>query len=289
MTSTEQKSQEVENALNTWLDRPDAERFHFTEPMASMQQQLGENMIQKSIMVDLKSVHNWYGNRFVKEGLERQDTSLREPFFAWGYYTARIAGIFARAYPANPPRLSFTDLAMIFSTCLQAKWYDKSKEIFHSIILGLDTKYLNKGLAFSTSSWFILDLANSCYATGINLSRFNYPKNMGIYQDVLDNWNTTDVKEVDRLVAALSDHHLDIAGFNEQTPNDFSFEKEFVFAYEITAWLSLRKLMGLENPETFFHPLMQLVINKAPGEEILFTANETCERVLQKLKEEFPE
>lgn len=288
MALTEQKVQEVVNELKEWFSKPNAEDFHFKEPSNQIETILTESKVQKAVMVDLKTLNNWYGNKFVYLALAENDLSTEPVFFASSYYVSVIADIFALGYPGNPPKLLFTDLAMFLANCLQAKWYDKSHEIIDIINKGLSTKFLKGGLNYAKAAWFITEIANKAFNIRADYSSYKYPSTLGVYQQALDKWNTTDLAEVDKMVSEMCDYHLSQADFSEETPLEFSFVKEFVFTYEILAWLSVREKGGIKNPESFTHALMQLPVNKLPVQPIAFNNVKLYEEILKKLKEEFP-
>lgn len=288
MALTEQKVQAVVSELKEWFSKPNAEDFHFKEPSNQIEVILTEPKVQKAVMVDLKTLNNWYGNKFVYRALEENDLSAQPVFFASSYYVAVIADIFALGYPGNPPKVLFTDLALFLANCLQAKWYDKSHEVIDIINKGLATKFLKGGLNYAKAAWFITEIANKAFDITADYSSYKYPGTLGVYQPALDKWNTTDLAELDNIVSEMCDYHLSQADFNEETPLEFSFVKEFVFTYEILAWLSVREKMGIKNPESFSHPLMQLSVNKLPAQPIPFNNIKSFDAILKKLKEEFP-
>lgn len=288
MTLTEQKVQEVISELKEWFNKPNAEDFYFKEPSNQIETILTESKMQKAVMVDLKTLSNWYGNKFIYRALAENDLSTEPVFFSSSYYVSVIANIFALGYPGNPPKLLFTDLAMFLSNCLQAKWYDRSHEIIDIINQGLSTKFLKGGLKYSKAAWFIVEIANKAFNITADYTSYNYPATLGVYQQALDKWNTTDLQELDIIVSEMCEYHLSQADFNEETPLEFSFVKEFVFTYEILAWLSVREKMGIKNPESLTHALMQLPVNKLPVQAIPFNSIKLFDNVLKKLKEEFP-
>jgi hypothetical protein len=288
MTSTAQKVQEVVSELKDWFNKPNTTDFHFKEPSNQIEVILAASKVEKAVIVDLKTLNNWYGNEFIYRALAENNLSSQPVFFASSYYTGIIADILAVGYPNNPPKVLFTDMALFLSNCLQAKWYDKSHELIDIINKGLRTKFLKGGLNSAKASWFIVAIANKAFNIAADYSSYNYPGTLGIYQQTLDKWDTTDLLELDRIVTEMCEYHLSQADFNEATPLAFSLVKEFVFTYEILTWLSVREKIGISNPESFTHPLMQLPINKLPVQAISFNNIKLFDNVLEKLKEEFP-
>ena len=90
---------------------------------------------------------------------------------------------------------------------------------------------------------------------------------MGVYQEAIDFWNSNDLDKIDRIVSKLCDFHLEQATFGDPDDNmriQFSRVVEFVYAFEILSWLSIREMVGLKNPTTFSHPLMKMRLNSLP-------------------------
>ncbi len=59
--------------------------------------------------------------------------------------------------------------------------------------------------------------------------------------------------------------------------------------YEILCWLRLREWVGLANPETFDHPLMQQALAKLPTPVPLPTPETPLlDQVIAKFKQEYP-
>ncbi len=288
MILSDQKTQEVVSELKDWFNKPNAENFHFQEPSNQIEIILAEPKMQKSVIVDLKALNNWYGNKFIYRALTENDLSTQPVFFASSYYIAVIADLFASGYPGNPPKIQFTDMAMFLGNCLQAKWYDRSHEIIDIINKGLPTKFLNGGLSFARAAWFIVEMGNKAFNITTDYTSYKHPGTLGIYQQALEKWNTTDLHELDNIVTEMCEYHLSQADFKEETTLEFSFVKEFVFTYEILAWLAVREKMGLRNLESFTHPLMQLPVNKLPVQPIPFNNIKSFDDILRRLKVEFP-
>ena len=289
MNSTEQKTSEVTSELDEWLKKPNAADFYYQRPLGEVDKALEQPKLAKSLLVDLKSLNTWYGHHYVYNALTGAATPGDQTSFAGnGYYTALIASVFAQGYPANPPKIQFTEMTYWLAACLHARWYEESGRLIRAIDRELDTKFLKGGLNFSKAAWFIVKVAGNGFQVNVDYTKYNYPKDMGVYREVLDNWDTADKDLLDRMVSALCDDHLAQADFSEEKVFEFSHVEEFVYVYEILAWLSVREMRGLGNLSAYSHPLMQLPLNRLPENPLPFKKMEPGEQIVKRLKEEFP-
>lgn len=189
-----------------------------------------------------------------------------------GYHILVLADKFGDIYAnKNPPFLLFHKVAFWLANTFILNWKDKSRELVEIINKNLNTGVLKGGWEIKPSSWFILEIANKAFGLDYNLFKFNYPHNMGVYQNALGFWDTKDLDQLDSIASSLCDYHLENATYGkEETTPDIQFGDSpwFVYAFEILTWLRAREIMGLNNPEKFTHPLMQLAINQLPKNPI---------------------
>lgn len=289
MGTTEQKRTEVINEISLWLQTPNAKRFYHDKPIEQITQILAQPKLPKSLLVDLKLINTWYGHHFVYETLTgAANKSTQSDFASMAFYTAVIASLFAQGYPGNPPKLQFTDMTYWLALCLHARWHVQASQLIQAIDGELDTKFLHGGENFNKVAWFIIQVTNNGFDVPIDYSRYKYPRDMGVYHAALEAWDTTDTKAMDNLVSHLCDYHLSQANFAEEKFYEFSFVDQYVFVYEVHAWLSMREKRGLLNPSTFSHPVMRLPINLPQKAKLPFKKFDFAEQVVSRLKEEFP-
>lgn len=195
-------------------------------------------------------------------------------------------------YPKNPPQPAFEKSAYWLANCLSQKWYQESEILIEIINEGLHTKFLDGGWDIKTASWFILEIANNGFQKSIDLSGLNYPKDMGVYQKALDNWDTENLTLLDDIISGLCDFHLNEASHGDLSDHaskrdpmflQFSSTRWFVYAFEILAWLSIREKKGIKNPEKFSHPLMNIELNKSAKESAPMPKSELFKEVMAKL------
>ncbi|WP_123774169.1 hypothetical protein [[Flexibacter] sp. ATCC 35103] len=281
MSITEKKKQEAEAELKEWLQKPDREQEDYYRNIKKIEEELTLEKIRKSIRLPFKYLDNWYSNNFVYELLTNDSTDYKTLAVANEYYNIIIADKLADQYMnQNPPSLAFDKFGYWLANCLSQKRYTESETLLKIINKGLNTNFINGGVNFKPATWFIIEIANKGYNNTIDYSQYNYPENMGVYQEALKNWNTNDLNLLDNIVSKLCDYHLSQASYGDDENSieiQFGQDNWFVYAFEILTWLSIREMVGLQNPEKFSHPLMDLELNKLTNESDSFPKNELSE------------
>jgi len=113
------------------------------------------------------------------------------------------------------------------------------------------------GNEFSISAWFMLDLYCLVYDRNYNKTYANLPKIYAPYDEVLKEWNTTNLKKVNQLVFLLCEMHIMKAlKKKEDWEQEFDWNEKKLFPFEIQVWLQMRKEAGLKNPKSYTHYLM---------------------------------
>ena len=264
MVDTESKKQEVVKDLGEWFAKPNCEEFYYQEPLETIKGNLSEVKPKKSVWLSFDQLENWYKNSFVLKGLKENGVSDRATFAAYGYCVAELTSVLAHQFPNNPPNIGFHKTASFLADVINQGWFKEAEKTLDRILEGLETKFLKGGYDFEKAAWFIVSIACKGFDKNLSKEKYNYPKDHGVYQQVIDKWNTSSTEETDKMVSDLCNYHLEQADFDENKHYQFSFMNEFVYAYEILSWLSIRKMRGLSNPKTFSHPLMNLSINQLP-------------------------
>jgi len=121
------------------------------------------------------------------------------------------------------------------------------------------------------AQWFILDMYCIMHNRNYNKSNADLSKNYTPYDEVLENWDTTDLTKVDQLVYLMCEMHIMRAvNIAEDWEQEFSWRDKELFVFEIQVWLTFRKMKGLENPTEYSHYFMQEPLSKVfPLEEPL--------------------
>ena len=175
------------------------------------------------------------------------------------------------------------------------------EEIGDALIDSLNAEncIIKRGDYQAYGSWFMVELYSKVSGKEINKRRSLYPKyGYEPYSIVLDSWDTDEFEEIDTFITLLSNKYLESALIpltkNNEEEKRYNLEIPHIqlFPYEILTWLKLREKIGLKNPKTFTHPLMNTPIAKMfldikeplPKPKELPFAKE----LLEKLKEKCP-
>ncbi|MEK4112859.1 hypothetical protein ABIC86_002876 [Paenibacillus sp. DS2363] len=81
------------------------------------------------------------------------------------------------------------------------------------------------------------------------------PEELGIYREVLEQWNTPELDEITRLIGRMSEHHSMLASELGKSLEFGNYDYAF-YPYEILYLLHVRKKQGLPNPSHFDDFLM---------------------------------
>ncbi len=287
--NTENKIEETKEELKGWFDRSEN---YLEIRIKGINEELSESKIMPSVIVEFKLLDHLYSNTFIYEYLTKNISRYKAKAATNGYNIIILAKEIGKVYP-NPSHLMFDDAVYWFANCLTMKWYDKSKTLLDILNEGFSTPMLKRGIDVKIASWFIIEIANRGYDIAHDLTQYNYPESLGVYQRALDHWDTQDLRLLDEIVTELCEFHLsqasygdesEDAGFNDPFFLQFSDAKYFVYVFEILSWLSIREMKGLANPQDFTHPLMQLELNKLPQTVSPATSDELFDKVIQKLR-----
>jgi len=193
-------------------------------------------------------------------------------------------------------KYSMSELMPFASIPLIVGDFKKSEVLTQELIDSLNGKscLIERGEYNALEAWFIIKLTSQAFGIELDKRKPRYPnkEKFKFYQDVLDNWDSEDIIEVDKMAYVLSELHLSID--YKLRINDLIVKPYFIkiFPYEILTWLKLRKRAGLKNPKTFTHPLMNTPIAKMflDIKEPLPKPKELpyAKDLLEKLKEQCP-
>ncbi len=203
------------------------------------------------------------------------------------------AGVRARKHgtdgPARGPQsVSF---ALTLSVVLIANWKPAAHVLMQVIREGLDTRFVD----WSGNPWLdprfklLALLLADCQGQPLERARYDlgskYATAAGTYEAVLADWRSPDAAVVQRLVKQMADLH--VAG-NAKIVWSFDGEGEFLFPYEILAFLRIREWAGLANPKSFAHPLMNTPLAALPDAPLPWPEVPLLDAVIAKFKTEYP-
>jgi len=263
--------------------------------------------------ITLTRLRSWYLDNCYYQLMDKQDSAKALEYYKrstyYGFMAIKTNHIAIKCQ--FPYRVNYYTFALVnsyMSQCLIAGWDDEFHQIaslFYTSIKQKDldrASYVNEHdtiyLDFDTnrfdSVWFLYYLYRKTQSIEIEIGS-DYTT-VPPYQDVVDNWDTQDFDEIEKLVYIASEYHMEKTKESttlEQLNNAFNNPLYWLFPYEILTWLKLRERAGLKNPKTFTHPLMNTPIAKMfldikeplPKPKELPYAKE----LLEKLKEKCPD
>lgn len=182
-----------------------------------------------------------------------------------------------------------TKAALYMTLPVMAGWQEVNRVLFQVIRSGIDTPLLNlRGTNSSTQFYFLLLLAADFHGQPIEVARYRFPKpeDMTAYMAALQHWRSPDLDLVQRLVTDMADYHV-TSGQGDFSP--FGGHIEYLFPYEILAFLRFRQWAGLPNPASFDHPLMNTPLAVLPPDPLPWPEIPLLDQVIAKFKTAYPE
>ncbi len=266
-----------------------------------------------SWLLDLSILHFEYSvfalNKLKDTDLAKKHLSLSSEY---GYKCLDAGASSCGCFECKNPFVIVNKATFMLSNLLLASDTKKFVNVADHLIDSLNGEgcIIKKGYKNSSISWFILKLYSAFYSKEIILHKLLQAKLEFPYDEIVENFDTTDVNEVSKYIALLCDMHLISAKesyeihYKEQYGEDDESDiyglkyKElfsigtYLLPFEALLYLKLRELHGLKNPTEFTHELMSSDLVKMyldikePLEEPteLPYANELIEKVKENCK-----
>ena len=220
-----------------------------------------------------KDMSNWKTNQAQYALLYKEDKPRFYKEFAEASEYAYLR------FVINQKRFNFEGMGEVgFTFAINALcgWREKYQHIAEGMLYSLNTYEPQKGdhqeagvnimngADYNPAVWFMLDLYCLVYDKRYNKTNADLPKVYTPYDEVLKEWNTTDLKRVDQLVFLLCETHIMRAvKMTDDWEQEFHWNEQQLFPYEIQVWLQMRKEAGLENPKSYTHYLMNEPLGQA--------------------------
>ena len=284
------KKKEALVELESWFNQTNAKERFYDQNVTAINQLIQEKINPKSIFRLFDYLTTWYRSAYSLHAIKQDNKDDFRTLAQYSYFTSKLASLTAKKFPGNPPNLGFHFPAFYLANIINAGWREQTVEVCDYILEGLATKFFKGGQQIKVIAWFIIQIACKAFGRKLPTTGINYPASLGVYNEVLQNWNTVDLVVVDKLISAMCDYHLDQANFGTDDNNmsiQFNTASESVFCYEILAWLSLRKMSALPILNTFSHPLFHLYINNPYKTVMPFTSDTLFDSTVAYIKKEF--
>ena len=239
----------------------------------------------------------WHYSQYINAVLNEDRYPLDEFALCARYAKAAVQFEAAFADAGQNGSILLHQAAFNFSLNILSGWRTDANTIGHLLVKGLDTSLLDlkhndrheKGKLYR-HFWFLLHLYCSAKGLILDTSLYSYPEDMSPYDKVLADWRTPDVNTVQSFVTAMADFHLREARETEHDEvAEFDDEDYMLFPHEILSFLRVREWLGLPNPGTFDHPLMNQPLARMP-QPVPLPQPDTplLDQVIGKFKREYP-
>jgi len=199
-------------------------------------------------------------------------------FNQYGFTCLKYASESFDCFKGKKPFIIQNKATFILSNLLLLSDIKQFNKIGDYLIDSLNGKasIIKKGYKNSTISWFILKIYSLYSNKEITTNKLLLPKEEFPYKEILENWNTEDVTEINKYIEFLCASHTAQAKLDyevhleEIEENDYfglKYKELFLVSlyqlpFEVLFLLKLRELKGLKNPKEFTHPLMNTDITK---------------------------
>ncbi len=273
------------------------EESHFKKATEILQSYLDEKKSDALVGSRLEKLSSWQLwlclNKFIHKKKAEYSSLSKATFYAleannWEY----SIGILSPTYDEG---VLFKNATMHLGQMLYLGWVSKAKLYGNLLINMLYGKQYKGGGTTYKYPWFIIDLF--CFWQNIKLdaSKLRRPENLGVYDEALANWNTTDVQILSTIINKLTDFHIKNSDeyvvtdeYGNEQGAEFSTSDYFIFPVEILAWLAIRKNVGLPVYTPSNNELMEMQINKVPNEIIPYPEDELVQKCKAKLIQDNP-
>ncbi len=235
--------------------------------------------------------HHWsFLNDFLQDGhLNYRELALGTYFGVesnnWDFTVGKLSATYDSAIP-------FDRSVMHLGQLLYLGWYDKAEKYGKLLVEMLYGKQYNGWVAKPFYAWFVIELFCRWQKIELDKTKLKYPDQLGIYEEALASWDTSDQHQLNDLVDSLSVFHIaqsDEDVVTDEDGNEFSPEftssDYFIFPAEILAWLAIRKILGL-SVYNGVNELMKLEINQLPTSPIERPEEELVNQCKRKLLED---
>lgn len=276
--------------INSWIPSETSREFFYAEPILGLTEYLESGHSPQDLAKHCEDLAIWHLIKYEQSALNSTtDTeSLSLSAASFGYMlkfesSPKIGG-------SNSP-ISLGSAALSLSMAALAGWKDEFEARFHIILKGLNSHLLDltntkahQAGTLTRHFWFILHLYATTKNLEIDTTPYSYPDSLHPYDRALENWDTTDDKLLERIIAQMANFHI----INASTPKhdeifEFDYEYTMLLPYEILAFLRIREWNGLPSPPTFDHPLMRLPLSRLPVTPAPHI-HSIAEKILQKFK-----
>lgn len=274
-----------------WVLDPRNRRVFLEEPTKTLQE-WSDDARPKGLVRALNDLSTWYLECFTASVFKGDAPGYEDLRVAVYYknWAIRTAAALIDVYPKNPLFILFSHVGACIAAPLLLDWPELTETNLEILTCGLRTALIGgRPTDYLRHPWFLLHLLHDWQGRPLDIPPGPrvYPQDLGPYEEVLQHWKSPDSSVVDHLVDVMADFHVRESREPNRDIPEFEWQSWWLTPFEIHAVLRLRQWLGLPNPETYRHPLMNQPLGSLPPsgpipEDPLLT------HALKRFKERFP-
>jgi hypothetical protein len=228
-----QSLKDLENyTLNKKKHQLDKKDYFETTPIQEITSFIQDNEDDTSVSLAFDFISIWYHADFIFSFLKNRNAQYEKNAISTCY--------------AIESNLWDYFLGNKFEKYKSAIQFDKSiKHMSQTLLLGWDSTGINYGKLLLKMlygkqykgwhpvykhPWFMLEIFCKWQNIQLDYTKLNYPEDMGIYQDVIDNWNTKNTDLLSHMVNRMVQFHIEESDeyeYDDRRP-DFPFSDYFI-------------------------------------------------------------
>ena len=261
----------IKKWISNWVSTPTPRELFLEEPMNAFTNYLSGQAVFHTLGDQSENLATWHLINYQNTVLSGSPHYEELAYASFHYgQMLEIKKILADSYRGGSMLPAVSALSLSLSAV--CGWKDEFSVRFNTLKNGLDTKllHLRKNEKHEAGKlfrhfWFLLELYAKSIGKSIDTSPYSYPTTLSPYEQVLQNWDTSDQNTLQELISRMADFNLSQTISSEhEDVLEFDYEDRMLFPYEILAFLRVREWANLENPLTFDHPLMQHPLAQLP-------------------------
>lgn len=226
------------------------------------------------LLIDLESIESYYFSKWKQDVLinNHKNTEELKKVIMVIFYQCMGQNLYKSKYPKMSLEYSFRDVIMTLIHFAMFGWEKEEKILFNFIVDNFGSRWMNAN-NWNKHTWFLLELYlqyrdKKIFGTNVHLNiavreqlgvaNLEYgliPEDLDIYGEVLNQWTTPKLEDIEPLINKMSLYHSILASEIGESIEFGDFGYGF-YPYEILFLLYVRKKQGLTVPEEFDDFLM---------------------------------
>lgn len=265
--------------------------FHFN-PTEEVESFIKNEESDTSVGLSFDFISSWYHFNYIFCFLDKQKINYNDLSFSTLYAMESNNWDFflGKKYPNYDEAIQFHEAIKHVAQMMLLGWTELAIQYGNLLIKMLYEKQYKGGYPVYKHSWFMLEIFCKWQKINLDYTLLNYPKDMRLYQEILNDWDTKNTIQLSKMVNKMVDFRIEESDENEyedRTP-DFPSSNYFIYAIEILIWLNIRERIGLPDYVSD-NELMKLSINNWHTQSINMPKIKLIEDAKVKLMKDYPE